>query len=54
MDRLGIDAVVNGTGSLSMRAGDYARRLQNGAVPTYALSILLGVVVLVVYFVASM
>lgn len=54
MDRLGIDAVVNGTGSLSMRAGEYARRLQNGAVPTYALSILLGVVVLVVYFVASM
>ncbi len=53
MDRLGIDAIVNGAGSLSMRVGEYARRLQNGAVPTYALSILIGVVVVVAYFVFS-
>jgi len=53
MDRMGIDALVNGTGRLSMTVGDYARRLQNGAVPTYALSILIGVVVVVVYFVVS-
>jgi len=53
MDRLGIDAIVNGAGTLSMRAGEYSRRLQNGAVPTYALSILIGVVVLVVYFVIN-
>ena len=36
-----------------MTVGEYARRLQNGAVPTYALSILIGVVVVVVYFVFS-
>jgi NADH-quinone oxidoreductase subunit L len=54
MDRLGIDALVNGTGSLSMTVGEYARRLQNGAVPTYAVSILVGVVVVVVYFVFSL
>ncbi len=53
MDRLGIDALVNGTGRLSMTVGDYTRRLQNGAVPTYALSIFVGVVVVVVYFVFS-
>ncbi|MCB0061019.1 MAG: NADH-quinone oxidoreductase subunit L [Caldilineaceae bacterium] len=54
MDRLGIDAVVNGAGRWSMAGGDYARRLQNGAVPTYALSIFVGVVVVVIYFVVSM
>jgi NADH-quinone oxidoreductase subunit L len=54
MDRLGIDAVVNGAGKLSMAAGEQVRRLQNGAVPTYALSILVGVVVLVLYFVISL
>ncbi|MEZ4616342.1 MAG: NADH-quinone oxidoreductase subunit L [Caldilineaceae bacterium] len=54
MDRLGIDALVNGVGRWSMVVADYARRLQNGAVPTYALSILVGVVVVVVYFVFNL
>lgn len=54
MDRMGIDALVNGAGQWSMQVGDYARRLQNGAVPTYALSILVGVVVLVAYFVLNL
>jgi NADH-quinone oxidoreductase subunit L len=46
-----IDGIVNGAGKVSAWSGEYARRLQSGAIPTYALSILIGVVALVAYFV---
>jgi NADH-quinone oxidoreductase subunit L len=51
VDKLTIDGIVNGVGSLSIRSGDRVRLWQNGAVPTYALSILLGVVAVTLYFV---
>lgn len=51
IDKSGIDALVNGVGALSMRLGGQVRHLQNGAVPSYALSILVGVTVIVAYFV---
>ncbi|MEZ4870268.1 MAG: NADH-quinone oxidoreductase subunit L [Caldilineaceae bacterium] len=51
VDKLGIDGIVNGAGKVSLALGEQVRRLQNGAVPTYALSILIGVAVVVVYFV---
>jgi NADH-quinone oxidoreductase subunit L len=46
-----IDGIVNGTAKLSTWLGEGFRRLQNGAIPTYALSILIGVVALVAFFV---
>ena len=46
-----IDGAVNGVGQVCIDAGEYVRRLQNGAVPTYAFSILLGVVAVLLYFV---
>jgi NADH-quinone oxidoreductase subunit L len=45
-----IDGAVNGVAHGTSRLGEYARRLQNGVVPTYALSILVGVAAVVVYF----
>ena len=50
-DRRLIDGLVNGIGRLSLTTGEGARRIQNGAIPTYALSILIGVVAVVIYFV---
>ena len=46
-----IDGAVNGVGQVCIDAGEYVRKLQNGAVPTYAFSILLGVVAVLLYFV---
>jgi NADH-quinone oxidoreductase subunit L len=46
-----IDGAVNGIAWISARVGEASRRLQTGAIPTYALSILIGVVALVAYFV---
>ncbi len=51
VDKLGIDGIVNGVGKGSLALGEQARYLQNGAVPTYALSIFIGVAVIVAYFV---
>jgi len=51
VDKMGIDAIVNGVGKGSLALGEQARYLQNGAVPTYALSIFIGVAVVVAYFV---
>lgn len=45
-----IDGIVNGAGAITLSIGDGIRRLQNGAIPTYALSILIGVAAVVVYF----
>jgi NADH-quinone oxidoreductase subunit L len=46
-----IDGAVNAVGEVTNDGGEAVRKLQNGAVPTYAFSILLGVVAVVLYFV---
>ncbi len=46
-----IDGVVNAVGEVANDGGEALRKLQNGAVPTYAFSIFLGVVAVVLYFV---
>ncbi|CAN5843855.1 NADH-quinone oxidoreductase subunit L [soil metagenome] len=51
IDRTVIDGFVNWLPQVSQTLGDNVRYLQNGAVPTYALSILVGVTVIVAYFV---
>lgn len=51
MDRGGIDALVNGVGRGTLSLGEQARRLQTGSIPVYALSILIGVVIVIAYFV---
>ncbi|MBU6350215.1 MAG: NADH-quinone oxidoreductase subunit L [Chloroflexi bacterium] len=45
-----IDGAVNSVGGVISDAGEAVRKLQNGAIPTYAFSILLGVVVVLFYF----
>ncbi len=45
-----VDGAVNGIAHETVRVGEWSRKLQNGYVPTYALSILVGVAVVVVYF----
>jgi NADH-quinone oxidoreductase subunit L len=50
-DQQFIDGIVNGTATLTSRVGERVRYLQSGAIPTYALAILLGVVGLVAFFV---
>lgn len=50
-DRKVIDGAVNGTATGLGFVGELTRRLQNGYVPTYALSVLVGVAVVVAYFV---
>jgi NADH-quinone oxidoreductase subunit L len=45
-----VDGAVNGVGSVMLDAGEVVRKLQNGAIPTYALSILVGVVAVLFYF----
>lgn len=54
VDKATIDGLVNGVGGFSMALGERARQLQNGSVPTYALSILIGVVVVTLYFVFAL
>jgi NADH-quinone oxidoreductase subunit L len=51
VDKLAIDGIVNGVGSVLMWSGGRLRYLNNGLVPTYALSIFVGVAALVAYFV---
>jgi NADH-quinone oxidoreductase subunit L len=46
-----IDGMVNAVGEVTNDAGQAVRKLQNGAVPTYAFSIFLGVVAVVLYFI---
>ena len=49
----GIDGVVNGTGTLVRDASGGLRRVQNGFVRSYGLMMLLGVVIIVAYFLLS-
>jgi NADH-quinone oxidoreductase subunit L len=44
-----VDGAVNGVAYGTSRLGELSRRLQTGLVPTYALSILVGVVLIVAY-----
>ncbi len=46
-----IDGAVNGVGGVLSDAGEAVRKLQNGAIPAYALSIFLGVVAVLFYFI---
>ena len=46
-----VDAIVNGTGALVRGSGGTVRRFQNGLVRSYALSITLGSIGLLVWFV---
>jgi NADH-quinone oxidoreductase subunit L len=50
-DQRGIDGVVNGIASIAGWVGERVRRMQTGLVGTYAFTLFLGVVLLVVYFV---
>jgi NADH-quinone oxidoreductase subunit L len=50
-DRRAIDAVVNGVAQVMMMIAEPVRKLQTGSVPTYALTFLAGVVVLLAMFV---
>ena len=48
-DVRGIDGVVNGVGALTAWSGQRVRRVQNGFVRSYAFSMVVGIVVLLVY-----
>ncbi len=50
MDRKGVDGVVNLIGTEIILGSDYAKRIQTGLIPNYALSILLGTVLILGYF----
>jgi NADH-quinone oxidoreductase subunit L len=52
-DQKFIDGIVNGSANLSASLGERTRRLQSGAIPAYALGILIGVVGLLAFFVIS-
>lgn len=45
-----IDGAVNGTGQIIVETGSLVRQLQTGSVRTYAVSVLLGAVVIVGYY----
>ncbi|HEY5903733.1 MAG TPA: hypothetical protein VIU39_14370, partial [Anaerolineales bacterium] len=48
-DQRGIDALANGLGAMTKYFSTSLRRIQNGFVRSYALSVLLGVVIIVGY-----
>ncbi|MCE2466803.1 MAG: NADH-quinone oxidoreductase subunit L [Caldilineaceae bacterium] len=50
VDQTLIDGIVNGSARLAMNISRLARRINNGQVPTYALSLFVGATVLVVVF----
>lgn len=50
IDRYGVDGIVNGLGLVTARFAGWARRSQTGYARSYALSIFLGAVLLLVYF----
>jgi NADH-quinone oxidoreductase subunit L len=53
VDQKYIDGIVNGIGHYTLVAGERIRYIQNGKIPTYALSIFVGVVVIVVAYIFS-
>ena len=48
-DVRGIDGIVNGVGALTAWSGQRTRKLQNGFVRTYAFSMVIGIVVILVF-----
>jgi hypothetical protein len=48
-----IDGIVNGTANGIAYLGEQSRRLQSGYVASYALSILIGVVGVIIYFLVA-
>jgi NADH-quinone oxidoreductase subunit L len=50
-DQQGIDAVANGLGNLTQTLSAIFRKIQNGFVRSYALSVLLGVVLIIGYLI---
>jgi NADH-quinone oxidoreductase subunit L len=48
-DQRGIDALFNGLGEMTRRLSVFSRRVQNGFVRSYALSVLFGVVIILGY-----
>jgi NADH-quinone oxidoreductase subunit L len=50
VDQRVIDGTVNGMGRVTIQIGGSIRKVQNGAIPTYALTIFLGTVILIAYF----
>jgi NADH-quinone oxidoreductase subunit L len=50
-DQRGIDAIANGLGAWTQSLSGTLRRIQNGFVRSYALSVLLGVVVILGYLI---
>ena len=50
VDQTGIDGVVNGVGRSVGWVGERTRRLQTGLVGTYALTLFVGLVILLGYF----
>ncbi len=53
VDKRTIDGAVNRFGTAHLIAGNALRRVHNGLVPTYALSLFFGAVVVVLYFVMA-
>jgi NADH-quinone oxidoreductase subunit L len=53
VDQQVIDGAVNGVANLTGQFGGTVRKLENGAIPTYALSILIGAIALIAYFLFS-
>jgi NADH-quinone oxidoreductase subunit L len=49
-DRKVIDGAINGVGVLCSDVGEALRKLQNGQVPVYALSLFAGAVAILIYF----
>ena len=50
LDQKGVDGIVNGTASVTRQLSGLLRRTENGYVRSYALSIFMGAVLLVIYF----
>ena len=50
VDQQIIDGAVNGIADVTGRLGGALRKAENGNIPTYALSILIGAVLLIAYF----
>ncbi len=51
VDQRGIDAVANGLGNVTQWLSATLRKIQNGFVRSYALSVLLGVVLIIGYLI---
>jgi NADH-quinone oxidoreductase subunit L len=52
VDQKAIDGAVNGTGGLVALGASWVRRVQTGYIRNYALTLLVGIVVVVAYFIS--